>query len=102
MTRSLFLKNESYSDVQAALAKADTEEERKRMMSDRAKANGWTKEKEIEYQKHLHACGFTTAFSEPKANTLAKNVNGGHQARLLRDAVRSQIRQSKIIGEVEK
>jgi hypothetical protein len=101
MTRSLFLKNENYSDVQAALAKADTDEERKRMMSDRAKANGWTKEKEVEYQKHLRTCGFTTAFSEPKANPLAKNPGGGHQARLLRDAVRSSFRQDKLTGEVE-
>ena len=99
--RSIFLKNESYSDVQAALAKANTDEERRKLMSDRAKQNGWSKEDEISYQGHLRTCGFTTAFSRPKENPLASHTEGRAQARLLSDAIKNDFRQSKITGEME-
>ncbi|MCR4307445.1 MAG: hypothetical protein NUV80_02715 [Candidatus Berkelbacteria bacterium] len=99
--RSIFLKNESWNDVQSVLGKANTEEEYRHMMSERAKSHGWTKEDEISYQSNLRTCGFATAFQRPKENPLGKNPEGRANARLLSDALRNDFRQGKITGEVE-
>jgi hypothetical protein len=56
--RSIFLKNESYNDVMSALAKAKTDEERRHMISERLKANGWNKEKEISFRENCRSVGF--------------------------------------------
>ena len=97
MTRSIFLKSESYADVQTALAKADTEFERHHLISERLKANGWDKEKELNFRRHCEVIGFSLGFQIARPNPLEKNVNGGHQARLLRDAVKSSFRQDQIL-----
>ena len=96
MTRSIFLRNESYADVQSALSKADTDEERKHMLSDRMKANGWTKEREENFRRHCTVISFVLPGSEPKRNPLAADTNGRTQARYLADAIKADFRQSKI------
>ena len=90
MTRSIFLKNESYADVQTALAKADTDEERRHLLSERMKKNGWTKEREENFRRHCATIGFILPGSQPKANPLASDSNGRTQARLLSDALKSK------------
>ena|SRR3990167_5976667 len=97
MTRSIFLAHESYSDVQTALAQADTEEERKRLIWERMKKNGCTKESETAFRHHCQTISFILPDEAGKRNPLAKNINGGHQARLLRDAVKSSFRQDQIL-----
>ena len=101
MTRSIFLKNESFSDVQSALSKATSEEERKRLIWERMKQNGCTKETEIAFREHCQAIGFILPDEAGKRNSLAKNVNGGIQARLLADALKHQRHHDKITSEVE-
>ena len=101
MTRSIFLPHESYTDVHTALAQADTEEERHHLISERLKQNGWSKEKELNFRRHCEVIGFTLAFQRTKVNPLESNNGGRANARLLRDAVKSSFRQSKITGEVE-
>ena len=73
MTRSIFLPHESYTDVQTALAKAGTEEERHHLISERLKANGWTREKELNYRRCCEVIGFTLAFQRAKENPLDKD-----------------------------
>ena len=77
------------------------DEEYKHLISERLKANGWTKEKEIKFRQHCETVGFVLPFQKPKENPLGKNFDGRANARLLADAVRAEFRQSKIIGEVE-
>src|SRR3990167_1524630 len=100
MTRSIFLPHESYSDVQTALAQADTDEERHHLISERLKKNGWDKEKELNFRRHCEVIGFTLAFQRAKVNPLEKNVEGRTAARLLANEIRKQNGQSKIIGDV--
>ncbi len=97
MTRSLFLKNENYSDVQAALAQADTEEERKRLIWERMKKNGCSKESEIAFRHHCQVCGFVLPSETGKANPLAKDSGGRTQARFLADAVKNGFRQDQLL-----
>ena len=102
MTRSIFLKNESYNDVMQALCKADTMLERKRLIWERMKANGCTQESEIRFRQHCANIGFILTSEGGKEKTLGKNTEGRTRARYLADAVRSEIRQSKITrSEVE-
>src|SRR3972149_6411473 len=96
--RSIFLPNESYEDVQSALAKADTDEEYKHLVSERLKANGWTKEKEIRFREHCEIVGFILGGKKPKANPLDKNSYGRTSARVLADATRNDLRQSAILS----
>lgn len=98
MTRSIFLKNESYSDIQAALSKADTDEERKRLIWERMKQNGCTAKGERRFRQHCQTIGFILPDEAGKRNPLAKNHEGRTQARLLADAVRASFRQDKIVG----
>lgn len=56
--RSIFLPNESYNDVMTALAKAKSGEERKHLMSERLKKNGWNKEAEISFREAARVCNF--------------------------------------------
>lgn len=95
MTRSLFKKGESYFDVQAALAKADTPLERKRLIWERMKANGVTKESEERFRYHCKVVGFILADEAGKGNPLAKDTDGRAAARLLADQTRPALRQNK-------
>src|SRR3990172_3377315 len=95
MTRSIFLPHESYTDVQTALAKAGTEEERHHLISERLKANGWTREKELNYRRHCEVIGFSLGFQRARPNPLEKNAEGGHQARLLANSIRTAFRKSE-------
>ena len=97
MTRSIFLPHESYSDVQSALAKADTDFERKRLIWERMKQNGSTQESEVRFRHHCQVCGFVLPSETGKRNPMAKDINGGTQARLLRNAVKSSFRQDQIL-----
>ena len=97
MTRSIFLPHENYTDVQTALAQADTEEERHHLISERLKANGWDKEKELNFRRHCEVIGFSLGFQRARPNPLEKNVEGRTAARLLRDAVKSSFRQDQIL-----
>ena len=97
MTRSIFLKNESFSDVQSALSKANTEEERKRLIWDRMKQNGCTKESEIAFREHCQAIGFILPDEAGKRNPLEKNVTGRIAAGMLRNAIKHQRDYDKII-----
>ena len=101
MTRSIFLKSESYADVQTALAKADTEEERHHLISERLKKNGWDKEKELNFRRHCEVIGFTLAFRRAKENPLDKDNQGRASARFLSDAIKNGFRQDRLTGEVE-
>ena len=101
MTRSIFLPHESYSDVQSALAKADTDFERKRLIWERMKQNGSTQESEVRFRHHCQVCGFVLPSETGKRNPLEKDNQGRTAARLLRDAVKSAFRKSEITGEVE-
>ena len=94
MTRSIFLKNESYTDVQTALAKADTDEEHRHLLSERMKANGWSKEREENFRRHCAIINFVLPGSEPKRNPLAKNTEGRTQARLLASKIKSEFQSS--------
>jgi hypothetical protein len=97
MTRSLFLKNENYSDVQAALAKADTEEERKRLIWERMKKNGCSKESEIAFRHHCQVCGFVLPSETGKRNPLESHHVGRTQARLLADKIRDSRNETQLL-----
>jgi len=97
MTRSIFLPHESYTDVQTALAKADTEEERNHLISERLKQNGWSKEKELTFRRHCEVIGFTLAFQRAKENPLGSDNGGRTAARLLADEIRKQNGQDQIL-----
>ena len=96
MTRSIFLPHESHIDVQTALAQADTEEERHHLISERLKANGWNKEKELNFQRHCKVIGFTFAFQRAKENPLDKDNQGRASARFLADAIKNGFRQDRL------
>ncbi len=93
--RSIFLPGESWDDVQSALAKADTDEERHKLMSDRMKTNGWTKEKELRFRKHCEVVGFNLAFQREKENPLEKNTYGRTSSRMLAESIAKEFRKSK-------
>jgi hypothetical protein len=88
--RSIFLKHESFNDVMSALAKADTDLERRHLISERLIKNGWSKEQEIKFREHCHTCGFVLPFQRPKENPLGKDTQGRAKSRILADAVRNQ------------
>lgn len=97
MTRSIFLPHESYADVQAALAKADTDLDRKRLIWERMKQNGCTQESETAFRHHCQVINFVLPDEAGKRNPLANDAGGRTQARLLRDAVKSAFRQDQIL-----
>src|SRR3990167_9934762 len=97
MTRSIFLPHESYSDVQSALAKADTDFERKRLIWERMKQNGSTQESEVRFRHHCQVCGFVLPGETGKANPLGKDSSGRTQARLLADEIRKQNGKSQVL-----
>ena len=97
MTRSIFLPHESYSDVQSALAKADTDFERKRLIWERMKQNGSTQESEVRFRHHCQVCGFVLPSETGKANPLAKDSGGRTAARLLANEIRKQNGQDQIL-----
>ena len=100
--RSLFLPGESYDDVMSALGKANTDEERRHIASERLKANGWSKEREETFRKHCAVVGFILGGSQPKANPLAQNPAGRTHARHLADAIANDFRQTKTLnGDME-
>ena len=96
MTRSIFLPNESYSDVQDKLSHCKTDDELRHAMSERLKQNGWSREKEEVFRDNAKACGFILGSYRAKESDLAKDTNGRSKARLLADATRHDIRNSKI------
>src|SRR3990167_8690066 len=97
MTRSIFLAHESYTDVQTALAKADTEFERKRLIWERMKQNGCTQESEVRFRHHCQVCGFVLPSETGKANPLGKDSSGRTQARLLANEIRKQNGQDQLL-----
>ena len=97
MTRSIFFAHENYTDVQTALAKADTELERKRLIWERMKKNGCTQESEVRFRHHCQVCGFVLPGETGKRNPLGKNPEGRTQARLLADEIRKQNGQSQVL-----
>ena len=97
--RSIFLKQESYTDVQAALAKADTDLDRKRLIWERMKANGVTKESEERFRHHCKVVGFSLPDEVGKKNPLGKDNTGRANARHLSEAIANDIRQGKITGD---
>ena len=100
--RSLLLPGESFNDMMDALNKASSPEERKRIASDRMKANGWTREKELSFREHAATCGFILPGQKAKANPLAKDSAGRTNARLLADAIKHDFRQTKTLnGDME-
>jgi len=101
MPRSIFLKNESFNDVQTALNQGKSDMERKHIISDRLKANGWTKDKELQFRRDCEIVGFILPFQRQKENGMAKNPNGVANARILADAIKHDFRQSKTVNEVE-
>lgn len=96
MTRSIFLPNESLHDVQDAINKATSDEDLKRIINERLKANGWTRDKEIAFRDNAKTCGFVLGSYRTKESDLAKDTTGRSQARLLADAIKADIRNSKI------
>ncbi|HJS81341.1 MAG TPA: hypothetical protein VJ742_00735 [Nitrososphaera sp.] len=96
MTRSIFLPDESFHDVQDAINKAKDDDDLKRIINDRLRKNGWTRDKEIAFRDNAKACGFILGSYRAKESDLAKDSNGRSNARLLADAVRHDIRNSKI------
>ena len=97
MTRSIFLKSESYADVQTALAKADMEFERKRLIWERMKKNGCTQESEVRFRHHCQVCGFVLPSETGKRNPLEKDNGGRAAARLLANEIRKQNGQDQIL-----
>lgn len=93
--RSIFLPDESFNDVMDALNKAESPEERRHIASERMRANGWDKDKEIKFREHAATCGFILPGAEPKASPLAKDSAGRANARLLADAAKADLRNSK-------
>lgn len=95
--RSIFLPNECYTDVQTALAKANTEEERKRLIWERMKQNGCTKESELCFRQHCKNISFILPDEAGKANPLASRSEGRTQARLLSDALKAERHHSGVL-----
>ena len=56
--RSIFLAGESFSDVQEKLCRCQTEDELKHAMSERLKANGWTRAKEEVFRDNCRIINF--------------------------------------------
>lgn len=101
MTRSIFLPGESFHDVQDAVNKSTSDEDLKRIINERLRANGWTREKELAFRDNAKTCGFVLGSYRAKENPLASYTEGRSKARLLSDAVKHDFRQGKLTGEVE-
>ena len=93
MTRSIFLPNESYSDVQDKLSHCKTDDELKHAMSERLKANGWDREKELSFREHCATCNFILPGQK---RPVERNPDTGSKAGLLRDARKHDFRTSKV------
>ena len=99
--RSIFLKNETYSDVQSALGKARTEEEYKRIIWERAEANGWTKEREKEFRHHCAVVGFILPSPRRETKAVESNIGTRATSKHIAEAAKAEFRHSKIVGDVE-
>ena len=80
--RSILLPGESFNDMMDALNKASSPEERKRIASDRMKANGWTREKEEVFRDNAATCGFILPSSRTKPETVATPIADRYKTRL--------------------
>ena len=90
--RSLLLPGESFNDMMDALNKASSPEERKRIASDRMKANGWTREKEEVFRDNAATCGFILPSSRTKPPTVATPIADRYKTRLPPGAVGHALR----------
>ena len=99
MTRSIFLPNESLSDVQDSLNKAKSDDELKKLMSDRLKKNGWTREKEEIFRDNAKAVGFVLGSYREKKNPLASDTKGRTNARHLAEAASHERHHSRLIKD---
>ena len=97
--RSLFLAGESFSDVQDKLSRCKTDDELKHAMSERLRANGWTREKELSFREHCANVGFILPGQK---RPVERNPDTGSKASLLRDAARNDFRKTKTLkGDME-
>ena len=80
--RSIFLPNESFSDVQEKLCRCKTEDELKHAMSERLKSNGWSREQEESFRKCAAACGFILPSSRTKPATVETPIADRYKTRL--------------------
>ena len=90
--RSLLLPGESFNDMMDALNKASSPEERKRIASDRMKANGWTREKEEVFRDNAAACGFILGSHRTKPATVETPIADRYKTRLPPGAVGTDLR----------
>ena len=96
--RSIFMPNESFSDVQEKLCRCKTEDELKHAMSERLKANGWDREKELSFREHCANVGFILPGQK---RPVERNAGAGSKTSLLRDAAKHEFRTSKVEPEME-
>ena len=90
--RSLFLAGESFSDVQEKLCRCQTEDELKHAMSERLRANGWTREKELSFREHAATCGFILGSHRTKPATVETPIADRYKTRLPPGAVGHALR----------
>ena len=90
--RSLFLPNESFSDVQDKLSHCKTDDELRHAMSERLKQNGWSREKEEVFRDNAAACGFILPSSRPKSATVETPIADRYKTRLPPGAVGHALR----------
>ena len=90
--RSLFMPNESFSDVQEKLCRCQTEDELKHAMSERLKSNGWSREQEESFRKCAAIAGFILPSSRTKPATVATPIADRYKTRLPPGAVGHALR----------
>ena len=99
--RSIFLAGESFSDVQDKLSRCKTDEELRHAMSERLRANGWTKERELKFREHAATCGFILPGQRAQTRPMERDIGAGSKTRMLLDAVGHELRTSKVEPEME-
>ena len=90
--RSIFLANESFSDVQDKLSRCKTDDELRHAMSERLKANGWSREKEEVFRDNAKTCGFILGSHRTKPATVETPIADRYKTRLPPGAVGHALR----------
>ena len=90
--RSLLLPGESVPDMQDKLSRCKTDDELRHAMSERLKANGWSREKEEVFRDNAATCNFILPNSRTKPATVETPIADRYKTRLPPGAVGHAIR----------
>ena len=80
--RSIYLPNEGPNDVLDALNKSKDDEELKHIVSERLRANGWDREKELAFRDNAKTCNFVLGSYRTKQTTVETPIADRYKARL--------------------